>query len=446
MSRVGAAVLLCVLGALAAGRALAAAGSEKALPPDLQAVDGLFVELDAMLEGLERCSERKAAAALEALRERTLPEEPLARSTDTLPLDGRPSGPQEGRGGEAGLEAVAACRGSFAMDLGDKDLVRFFWTDSNDEVQTQYWACLALAKKDASVCDELKRAGFNNVARECRLTSAVLALVRAFASGDSQAGALCLDAEASLGQDIVSSPRACAALARGRDPAELCPAQAFQERYFRKPECVMALGLSGRREACSVFEPIWHGWERRACLDYAAYAKARAARDPGLCGEGPLCHALMAERASGCEAIAAMIRERFCLRLAPSQAPPPAVSTVAVTPASYRKLLETREKLADLAREQERVALDERRRTMREKLAAEAEAKRVEPVSRFNEISDSCLKASREIRERIDKAYAILTAFEPKGHPGHKSRVERLFELQSLQERRFKRLQEIQAP
>lgn len=441
---------LLVLGTLAGVLDAAAPGGEAARSEaDLELMDRVFMELESLGAGLERCINDKAGVtqAVSAPSQREASALPAPEpSTGAFQLAGASLSPERRKLEEKGRKAVAICQAGFAMNYHDKELASFLRRDGNDELQVRYQSCLALARKSPAACEELKRAGFEHTARECRIGYETLVLVRALATGDPKASSLCLAAANSPGEKAVSSPGACAELLGRRDLAQLCPESAFAQSDFRKFECILALALSGKAGACERFDPITQGWEQRGCRNYAAYSRALAAGDAGLCGELPICRALMGEGASSCQIIAEQVRDKYCRRLAAPVGPAPRASTSPMTAAGERELQERKARLSELSAKQDLAVEQERRRVRQSELAAAAQAGRVDRLREFHKVNDACLKTSREIQDRLDDVYKRLGLFEPKGHPGHKRRVERYFELQGLHARRVQRLQDIKNP
>lgn len=405
--------------------------------PALKALDSLFADAESLEGALEQCIGEKmktiSAAGKGTLALQQFPEP----STGSFQFTSEAVATEQQKKRDAGLRAVPACRSRFSMNLQDKALLKFFSAGDN-ELLAYHQACLALARGNPAVCGELKQAGLEEVAGECRLNYYSWAILRAVAAGDPQASRLCLEAAAAPGEKAVSAPQSCAKLLRREIPGACLKAV---DLYMDQHECIIAFGLSNKANACAVFDSFRTARDERACRDFSAYAKAHSGRDPGLCGDRLLCRMLMAQGSAGCDVIAATIRDKFCLHA--SAVEPTAAAT---TFEEAQKQRGHQKKVAELARQQEREVLDQKRRRLRDMAATMAETRRAESFNRVSQVNETCQKIAKDIQVRLDNIYALLGAFQPKGHPGHKSRSEKFLQVQARQAQRIKKLQAVKPP
>jgi cytochrome c peroxidase len=117
--------------------------------------------------------------------------------------------------------------------------------------------------------------------------------------------------------DAADARAVCGAVAGHLDdPARLCAAltpRYLDPRQLGACEREYAL-LGGRAYACARGPRLLPEWNERRCEEYTLYRRARAARDPAVCGSHALCRALMGGAAAEADAVSRRVLAEACRR------------------------------------------------------------------------------------------------------------------------------------
>lgn len=175
-----------------------------------------------------------------------------------------------------------------------------------------YSLCRALATRDVSACRD---AGSPAVARGCPSTYELERVRAAFIAGAPEAQALCREGLVRSG--TVKPPSAgpvCRAWGSG--DVELFGRAIMDAREGRLSAAraqLKARELLAQPQSCPRLE---HEPERRLCEEQAAYRRALAAKDAGVCGAGGICRALMGQGPGVCEVYSRGVRVLAVLDMA----------------------------------------------------------------------------------------------------------------------------------